>query len=195
MKDTEIVGVVLAGGQSKRMGVKKALLPINNLPMIQIVAGVLQDVFDRVIVVADSESDFQFLGLPVFPDRWKNSGPLGGIHAAFSHLEAEALFVSACDTPFITQALIEYLLRQKSYPVCVASLHGRVHPLPGLYRKEILPELERSLASGERKLVEFLSRVGAVSISITPDLPFYKPHLLANLNEPMDYELVKQGMP
>ena len=194
MKHSEIVGVVLAGGQSRRMGMNKALLPLNDLPMIQIVTDVLRDVFERVIVVADNEGDYQFLGLPVFPDRWKNSGPLGGIHAAFSHVEAEALFVSACDTPFITQALIEHLVREESHPVCVASMNGRVHPLPGLYRKEIVSELERSLASGERKLVEFLQRVGAAIVPITPDLLFYQPHLLANINEPGDYELVKQDL-
>ncbi len=189
MKHSEIVGVVLAGGQSRRMGMNKALFLLNDLPMIQIVADVLRNMFERVIVVADNRSDYEFLSLPVFPDVFKSSGPLGGIHSAFRHIEAEALFFSACDTPFITQALIEHLVRQESHPVCVASMNRRVHPLPGLYRKEIVPELERSLASGDRKLVEFLQRVGAAIVPITPDLPFYQPHLCANINEPKDYEL------
>jgi molybdopterin-guanine dinucleotide biosynthesis protein A len=192
MKESGIVGVVLAGGESRRMGTNKALLPIDDIPMIQVVAGLLLDVFERVVVVADNRSEYEFLNLPIFTDVFKSSGPLGGIHSAFHHTQADALFVSACDTPFMTKELIHHVIGETSYPARVASFDGRVHPLPGLYRKEIVTELERSLSAGNRKLVDFLHRVGADIVPITPNLLFYHSSLLANVNEPGDYETVRR---
>jgi molybdopterin-guanine dinucleotide biosynthesis protein A len=185
----EIVGVVIAGGNSVRMGTDKALLLFNGKPLIARVAAVLLQCFERVMVIADRVERYSFLNLPVYPDLFKGCGPLGGIHAAMSHSPVERLFVSACDTPFISQALIEHIIRYPSeMPIKVAEMDGEVQPLCGLYSRSALPSIQQALESNILQVKRVLQEVGAAKIPITPELPFYHPLLLKNFNTPADVE-------
>lgn len=192
----DIVGMILAGGKSKRMGNNKALLQLDGRPIIGHVAQTLQQAFEHVAVVSDQGASYEFLRLPVYPDVRKDCGPLGGIHAGFLHSGAQNIFVAACDTPYISKDLIEYIIDYPTEaPVKVAWTDDMIHPLCGLYSRTALPAIEQALERKELQVKLLLKRVGAAKVSIATDLPFYHPLLLRNINTPADFEKISPHHP
>ncbi len=190
-REKDIVGVILAGGKSRRMGTNKALLPYQGRPLIEHIANVVREVFEHVVVVADEGEAYSFLNLPLHPDIYKDRGPLGGIHAAFHHTNASTLFVVSCDLPGITPQLIEYLVNIDAQASAVVPVvDEKLHPLCGLYRGTILPHIEQAIQDGTLAMTALLEKVGAVKVPITPELPFYTKQLLSNVNSPDDYAAI-----
>jgi len=191
-----VAGAVLAGGHSSRMGHNKALVSLGGTPMVQVVTRTLSNVFTQVVVVSDQTPDYRFLGLPVIPDIHKEIGPIGGIHSALATLDAPAVFVLGCDTPFVSEELVRYILR---YPartnVKVAMLEEKIHPLCGIYRRACLPELEVCITGGTRKLRAFLDTVVTTRVPISSDLSFFRPGLLQNINDPATLEAAQSRQP
>ncbi len=167
------------------MGRDKALLPLNGKPMIEHVASALRSVLGTVCVVSDRTGDYRFLNLPVIPDVVKNAGPIGGIHAALTTLDAPAVLAAGCDTPFLSPPLFEHMLSApRRSRALVAGARDGLHPLCAIYRREALPCIERFLADGRLRLLDLLKELRADIVEITPDLPFYHADLFANLNDP-----------
>lgn len=185
----QIVGCVLAGGQSRRMGRDKALIEIGGVPLIKHAAAMLSAVFPDVVVASDRREEYSFLDLPIIPDIRKNCGPLGGIHAALTQTKADSLFVLACDMPFVSPELIRHVVANASRAaVAVPVMDGRAQPLCGLYARAVLPAIELALDNGMYKLLHLLEEVKATLIPITPELSFSAPHILDNLNSVADLE-------
>jgi len=153
----EITGVVLAGGNSIRMGQDKALLMLNGKPLIQHVAEALQAVFVEVIVSANT-ADYDFLGLPVIGDVYPECGPLGGIHSVLGSLKTPYIFTAPCDTPLLTPTTVETLLAG-AVPdlITIASTADRLQPLVGVYPVGCHSGLDEFLACGQRKVMDFLA--------------------------------------
>src|SRR5687768_15192497 len=98
----------LAGGQSRRMGADKALLPLvpGGQPMLGVVLERLSEVADDVFVVANDEARYAPLGARIVPDLQRDVGALGGIHAAIASSLHEHCLVVACDMPFLSRPLL-----------------------------------------------------------------------------------------
>ena len=184
-----ITGVILAGGTNSRMGADKALLLLNGLPFIQRIVGVLKEVFEHVVVISDHGPTYQFLGLPIYPDVQKHSGPLGGIHSAFIHTDAPAIFVVGCDTPYVTPGLIRYICDFESLDdIKIPIMNGQLQPLCAVYSRKTLKQIEENIKAGLLKVDFLLEKIHAAIIPITPNLPFYDKRLLTNINTAKDYE-------
>jgi molybdopterin-guanine dinucleotide biosynthesis protein A len=180
-----ITGIVLAGGESSRMGRNKALLPLGGRPLIEIASTMMQEVFEHVCIIADDEVPYRFLNLPVLPDLMKKSGPLGGIHAGLAGCSPGAVFALACDTPFIPADLIRFLMNHHTgTPATVARQSTGIHPLCGIYERRALPIIEQFLAGGSFKLLDILDALDTSYVDITDDLPFYRADLFQNINDP-----------
>jgi molybdopterin-guanine dinucleotide biosynthesis protein A len=180
-----MAGAILAGGTSSRMGRDKSLLPVNGRTMIEHVIAPVREVCDPLCIVADRTDDFRVFGLPVIPDLVRNAGPLGGIHAALCALDADEIFVTGCDTPFLSPDLLRYLLNAPAdAPARVARASDGIHPLCGVYRREAFPVIERCIGAGRLKLLDVLDSLGASLVDVTPDLPFYHDDLFLNVNDP-----------
>jgi len=152
----KITGVVLAGGRSTRMGWDKALLKLNGKPLIQHVAEALHAVFDDVIVSAN-RADYDFLGLPMVRDVYDNCGPLGGIHAALESARTPYIFTAPCDTPLLNSIIIETILADAGPDrIAIGSTAERLQPLVGVYPVSCRSGLDEYLASGQRKVKNFL---------------------------------------
>ncbi|MGB2958140.1 MAG: molybdenum cofactor guanylyltransferase [Bacteroidota bacterium] len=191
-----VAGAVLAGGHSSRMGRNKALVAVGGTPMVQAVTHTLSSVFTQVVVVSDQTPAYQFLGLPVIPDIHKEIGPIGGIHSVLATLDVSAVFVLGCDTPFVSEELVRYILR---YPartnVKVAMLEKKVHPLCGIYGRACLPELEACIVRGTRKLRAFLETVETTRVPISRNLSFFRADLLQNINDTAAMEAAQSREP
>lgn len=189
-------GAILAGGKSSRMGQDKALLPLRGQPMIRHIATTMQSVVPSLCIVSDHAESFRFLNLPVIPDLVRDAGPMGGIHAALTHLDAPAILISGCDTPFLTAPLFRHLLETPhGAPALIARAADGLHPLCGIYHREALPLIKQFLAAGRLRLLDLLQELGADIVPITPDLPFFRPDLFLNVNDPGVFQHLNDDHP
>ena len=186
--NSTIVGAILAGGRSSRMGRDKALLKLDGSPFVSHVATTLREIFDRVILVANDPSAYGFLGLKTIGDIYQDCGPLGGIHSALVHAGSADIFVTACDTPFVTRELVRYVVGFDSdAPARIPSFGQQLHPLCGIYTQNCLPFIVERLEVRRLRVVDFVEGIHAAVIPISSDLPFYREDLFANFNSPEDF--------
>ena len=182
------MGAILAGGKSSRMGTNKALLNFEGRPFVAHVASTLQDVFERVVLVTNDPSGYEFLGLETFGDIYRDCGPLGGIHSALVNAGSADIFVIACDTPFVTRDLVRYIIGFDSNARArIPSLNQQLHPLCGFYTRDCLSAIAERLESRRLRVLDFVESIQAEVIPISPDLPFYRENLFNNFNAPEDF--------
>jgi len=191
----DITGVILAGGKSQRMGVDKALLTLDGEALLVRIARTMRSLFEQVYIIS-ANNRYRFLHLPMFDDFFRGCGPLAGIHSGLLHSKTTASFIVACDTPFVSRDLIEYIVEFESQAdVKVPATNGVLHPLCGLYFRRCLPALEQSLKARKLRVQDFLTRVHTVVIPIGPELPFYREDLFLNVNEQREYHLARVRVP
>lgn len=146
-----VLGVVLAGGASLRMGRDKALLDWEGGPLVARVAARLASVLPEVVVVTKRPADLEGLGLPVVEDTVPEQTPLAGILTALRAGGGRTVFVAACDMPFVNPGLVRFLVeRSPGYDAVIPVRGGRLEPLHAVWSAGALPGLERALAAGER---------------------------------------------
>ncbi|HEY4745534.1 MAG TPA: formate dehydrogenase accessory sulfurtransferase FdhD, partial [Desulfuromonadaceae bacterium] len=104
-----IAGVILAGGESRRMGRNKAMLTVGGERMIESAYRCLAELFDEVLLVTNTPEVYDFIPCRKINDIYPGMGPLAGIHAALSACNAERAFVTGCDMPSLNAALIREL--------------------------------------------------------------------------------------
>ncbi len=189
----DVLGAILAGGTSRRMGRDKSLLPLGDLPLIGHVARVLRSRFHRIIIVSDFPDKYRFLDLPTIPDLYKGIGPLGGIHAALSYAQTQLVFTASCDIPLVPPQLVDYLLDVDSPERTRLPLHnGVLQPLFGLYEKRLLPSIEAHVVNKQYSVAGVLRESGFAQVEITPQLPFFSSDIFCNANSPDDFARIQQ---
>ncbi len=191
-------GVVLAGGQSSRMGVEdKALMPLGGKPMIARVIERLRPQVERIVISANGDlSRFSAFDLPIVPDMFEGFvGPLAGLHAGMRWSEAnfpEARFIVsvAADTPFFPADLVARLSEgcgRDENTVALAASTAGTHPIFGLWPVKLADGLERLLTNGKAgKMLEFADRFMRLNVPfddiVLPDGKTVDPFF--NVNTP-----------
>ncbi|NMG74622.1 molybdenum cofactor guanylyltransferase MobA [Aromatoleum diolicum] len=154
----KITGVILAGGQGRRMGsVDKGLVELRGRPMAEWVIERLRPQVDELIINANQNAErYATFGYPVFPDDIGGfAGPLAGLHAALSRAQHPLVATAPCDSPFLPEDLVERLYRAldaAGAELAVARTFDQPHPVFCLCRRDVLPHLDEFLASGGRKI-------------------------------------------
>ena len=171
----DVCAVILAGGKSSRMGRDKASLTLGHETFLQRIAAELDacGFGEKYVSLGSGTAEKAAIRIPggwtVIRDRYRDCGPLGGIHAALSLCRAEwALFVS-CDTPLYRRELAELMISKipgteteqeqedPEHPAGTQLLvpmtpDGRWHMTCALWRKSLLPEVEAQMKSGDHRL-------------------------------------------
>lgn len=185
-------GYVLAGGKSRRMGEDKALLPFGGRPLGVWVAERVRQVCGKVVVVGDP-TKYAGWGFPVARDIFADSGPLGGIHAALCHSEADLNLVVGCDMPYVSPEFLEHLLQiaaetQADAVVPISAEYG-YEPLCAVYKPSCLDRVEQALHAGHRRISEVFSALELRTVPPAEWQPYNPPgRLFQNLNTREDYE-------
>lgn len=165
----QIVGVVLAGGQSRRMGGgDKCLLELAGKPLLAHVIDRLRPQVDALTLNANGDpARFAAFGLDVVADPVEGfAGPLAGVLAGFGWARAHApqarwVVTAASDTPFFPEDLAARLLAatQGRYPaIALAASAGRQHPVFGLWPTALEHDLRAALDAGTRKVLDWTAR-------------------------------------
>ena len=165
----DVCAVILAGGKSSRMGRDKASLTLGHKTFLQRIAAELDACGFQEKYVSLGIGEKTEIRIPdgwtVLRDRYRDCGPLGGIHAALSVCRAEwALFVS-CDTPLYRRELAELLISKIPGPQLLIPVtpDGRWHMTCALWRRTLLPEVEAQLKSGDYRLRKLCLKDGGPS--------------------------------
>lgn len=193
-------GVVLCGGQSKRMGQPKAWLPFGDEIMLPRVVRLLSEVVSPVVVVAAPDQDVPRLpeSVAVVRDEERGRGPLEGLAAGLAALEgkADAGYLSSCDVPFLQPAFVRRLIGLLGdAEVCVPRVGEYHHPLAAVYRLSVAGPVRRLLAEGRLRPV-FLFEVVPTRVVEAPELADVDStfQTLRNLNTPEEYEAALRAL-
>jgi molybdenum cofactor guanylyltransferase len=178
-----ILGAIIAGGKSSRMGSEKALLKLGAKTLIEHVVNRLLPQVDDAIINANGDTKrFEFLELDIVPDiETELQTPLAGLHAALAYAAEEsfdAVITAPTDTPFLPRDLVAKL----SGPMpAIATSNGQNHYLTGFWPVALLPQLEKALATTNR-VQDWVAACGArkVEWAANPLDPFL------NINTPED---------
>jgi len=145
----DCVAIVMAGGQSRRMGGDKATLLLGERTLLQHVVDLVQPIFAQVLVsVSEPRPD---LNWPQVCDTHANAGPLAGLCAALDQARTPWVFAVATDMPFVKPALIELLAaRRARFDAVVPVVAGHPQPLAAFYSTRCLEPI-RAILDGEGK--------------------------------------------
>ena len=131
--------IIQAGGESRRMGRDKALLPFLGQPLIARVIQRIQPVADEIIVTTNRPQEFQFLDCPLAPDIIPGRGALGGIYTALMAATQPLVAIIACDMPFVNPGLLDAqrtALLARSADLVIPRYDDQLEPLPPVYDRE-----------------------------------------------------------
>lgn len=181
-----VSGVILAGGKSRRYGRNKALVHINGIPLIKRVLGVMENLFSSTVVITNTPDTYSFLNLPMFQDRIKGLGPLGGIFTGLNVISEKAGFFVACDMPFLNPDLVRYLATvRQGYDVVVPTFSGKFEALHALYTQNCLPEIEEMIHAGVYQTIQLFRSVSVKYVE-EQEIRRFDPELksFSNINKP-----------
>lgn len=188
MANRPIYGLVLAGGQSRRMGQDKALLDHAGKSQLAFSVDLLTSCVDKVFVStrADQAQDAERRRYNQIVDQNDNLGPVAGILAALSAHPGVDWLVVACDLPNIDKATIQHLLRERDdehpFTAYISSYDGLPEPLCAVYRAGCADIVQGFVDEGVNCPRKILIR------SATQLLDQPNPRALDNVNTPDDLQ-------
>jgi molybdopterin-guanine dinucleotide biosynthesis protein A len=169
----EFSGIILAGGQSRRMGTDKALIEFDGHPLIRRVLDVLAGLSDDVVIVTNAPERYTRFRVRLVGDVFPGKGVLGGIYSGLLAAQHPYSFVVGCDMPFLSGALLRWMAELA--PGCdvlvpwlgsgagptteVPAKAQDMHPLHAIYSQACLPAIERALAGGDLRAIAFFADV------------------------------------
>src|SRR6266705_1637708 len=142
--------LVLAGGDSRRMGRPKPWVEVGDTVLLRYVAARLAPAFSEVMVsFSEPEQMEQLVPYRVVFDRKSNAGPLAGLEAGLLAARNEVMFAVACDMPYVTQQIAELAVAAaRSCDAAIPRHDGMYEPVCGAYRKSALPAIVGALDAG-----------------------------------------------
>jgi len=191
---SDATALILAGGDSRRMGQDKPTLLLEGETLLARVAGSMQALFPEVLVSVRSHR----MDLPwqQVCDADQGAGPLAGVLAGMAAAQTPWLFVLACDMPFISPPLVEVLAAARgNYQAVVPVVGGYPQPLAGFYARSALADLQHFAAGGGRSLRDSLAQLQVNFVDETALRP-HDPQLRSffDLDTPQDVEAaLKRG--
>ena len=199
MNEHNILGTILAGGKSKRMGKDKLFLKLNNITLIEHTIYKVKKYLKNLVIITDQENEFFIKNnLTVIKDCIEGQlGPLVGILTAmkwakenFPNCSWVASF--PCDTPFFPEAVISKFIeesKKKESLILCASSHGRKHNIFGLWSLELYDKLYNDLVNNKiRKVQDWTKKnnIKNLEFQFTDYDPFF------NINTLEDFEFAKK---
>lgn len=163
-----ISAAILAGGKSSRMKIPKCLIALENKRLIEILISNVKKIFDEIFIVTNFPELYFYNGMPLIGDIYPFKGPMAGIHAALKNSEYD-VFAFACDMPCVKKETIQVLSEKHitgTSAATVASLNNKIYPLPGIYSKKLINELQRLLIEDKVSIKRFLDDINAQIIDV-----------------------------
>jgi molybdopterin-guanine dinucleotide biosynthesis protein A len=187
--DLDIV-VILAGGQSRRMGRDKLGLPYRDATLLEYSARLYSEHFDRVYLSVGDAGKYADLGIECIEDIFRGCGPMAGLHAALLKIGADGIFLMAADLPFAAPETARFIMRRgRGHDACIIRKeNGDYEPLFGYYAKTMLPRAQKALEMGLYPMTALYRDSDVCFIGVAEFGDLWHENLLLNINSPKDYE-------
>jgi molybdopterin-guanine dinucleotide biosynthesis protein A len=192
----KVLGAIIAGGQSRRMGgQEKAFLTLAGKPILAHVIAHIEPQVDHLVINANGEpARFSKFGLEVVPDALTSlTTPLAGLHAALQFtksVDGDVLVTVPSDTPFLPFDLAARLLEMTGINgAAIAASGGREHYIIGAWKTELLDDLESAIGRDNLfRVKDWANRVAAQKVEwpVEPHDPFF------NVNAPEDLQAAEK---
>ncbi len=200
MEPLPIALVVNAGGQSRRMGRNKALLPVppDGVLLVAYILARLRGLASDVVVVVSNDLEVaqavQGIGsVIVLGDRWAEAGALGGIATGLQVCQDWAMVV-ACDMPLVEplifSKLIEVANSRQQLDAVIPLMAGQMQPFHGLWQRSALPVLEAQIEAGELAVHRALAKLKVAWMDEQALGIGGESLAFANVNTPAEWEEV-----
>ena len=196
-----VTGVILAGGQSRRMGANKALMQLGDDSLIGHVIRRMRRVVDELLLITNSPTEYVHLDVPMHGDIIPNTGALGGIYTGLTHASQNTVLCVACDSPFLNPNLLAYLASvldeydavmpytQSETPADHNDVQITLQTLCAAYSKRCLPIIASMLRDSELRVHALQERahIKRISPEVWQD---FDPEGMSffNINTPEDFE-------
>lgn len=184
------VGIVLAGGLSRRFGSPKAFAELAGQYFYEYAVNALKPSCDEIIIVTRPELVSRFPAecqVIVDEPAYAGNGPLAGIYSAMKASMAPRYVVLPCDMPYINEKFIRILLNEEEKEITAVRTADHHHPLVSSWRRTVFNQLEQALDEKQLRVVPFLNTVRTHWVNaelLTSD--FSK--VLKNINHQEDLE-------
>jgi molybdopterin-guanine dinucleotide biosynthesis protein A len=182
--------LVLAGGDSRRMGSTKAWLEVGETSLVRWVIDRLAPGFSEVVVsFAEPEQVKQLLPFRLVFDRKPSAGPLAGLEAGLSTARNDVMFAVACDMPYVTRELAEMaVVASRGCEAAIPRIEGRPEPACAAYRRSALPKITAALDAGRYRASDLAEQLDATWLEGLDADQF------RSLNAPGDYERFRREL-
>lgn len=183
-------GVILSGGLNSRMGGQnKAFLSVGHQRILDRLFNTFDGLFEEVLLVTNDPLQYLSWDVLIVSDLFPVRSSLTGIHAGLFHASAPHIFVTACDTPFLSRSLIKRLLEEiepKRDVIIPVTDEGR-QPLCAIYSKRCMKPIDHQLENQDPKIIRFFPKVKVKEVS-DAQIRAADPDLLSffNINTPDD---------
>jgi molybdopterin-guanine dinucleotide biosynthesis protein A len=182
--------LLLAGGQSTRMGVDKAELIVGGQPMWQFQLAKLRALGPaEALISGNPGGPYSGAGVEIVPDTVHGLGPLAGITAALRFSHSALVLVLAIDLPAISTGLLGALIAKAAATGCGVVPQGvrGFEPLAAVYPRTALPEAEEFLHSAERSMQRYVrALIAAGKAGAYPLAPAQEAEF-CNVNTPLEH--------
>ncbi len=212
---SQVSGIIVAGGASRRMGRDKAFIDFDGVPLIARVLERVQPLCTEVTIVANDQPAYAQFGVPVIGDLYPGKGSLGGTYSGVLAAREQYVLAVACDMPFLNTELLKYLISlAPQFDVVIPRAADLVtktpraeklrkrqrllakqvdlQPMHAVYAKTCLPAMEARIREGDLRLIGFHDDV-RVHVVEPAEVDRFDPQHLSffNANTPEDLEVAR----
>ncbi len=150
---------ILCGGKSSRMQSEKGLVLYQNKAFIEHIIAAVLPISGNIQLVTNS-NEYDYLGYKIIKDIVLEKGSLGGIYSALVHSDFDNNLILSCDIPLISTQIIHKLIYNHTDNVYITVFGDteRIHPLIGIYSKNLIPVLKKDIELNSLKMMDFISK-------------------------------------
>ena len=196
VQNTRIVGVLLAGGKSRRFGRPKAFAEKEGKPFYRLSLDVLLPIVDSVVLITNEElvdrfSEVKDATVVVDVEKYAGKGPLAGIYTAMALVEADWYAVIPTDVPFLEPKVYDQLFmnRKEDDQAVLPVVNGRLQPLVGFYHRSLMGNIRQLLDTGRLDMRSLINEATVSFIPFSDETPF------TNINKLEEYEqFIENGL-
>lgn len=183
----KLLGVILSGGKSSRMGEDKGLIKYKDKPMVEYSIDLLKPICDEIVISTNS-LDYIDFGFQTIPDLIPNIGPIGGIFSVMNMLKADYYLFVSCDMPNLSISVAEELVELKTKAEIIVPRHseGKQEPLFAVYSFSVLEQIKKQIEKENYKLMDLLKVCNTDFYDVPNKLLQVNSRMFENINTPKD---------
>lgn len=187
----KITGIILAGGESKRMGTDKAKVLFNSKNLIEYPVNLLKNKCDEILISSNNNNLLEYPYLKI-KDAIVKKGPLSGIYSCLVKSTNSVNVVISCDMPLINSEFLDYLIENyNNEELIMPYYNSHFEPLIAIYSKSLIPKIEKLFSEKDYSPLSLIPVCNFKELEINNSLNFFNSNLFKNINTLKDIDDIK----